>query len=532
MIVPILKGLWDFVGESNLLWITAPKLIAAKIPHHRKLGYERRPHFRVLESLNGPTDFPIISRMTSAEAKIELHEARKAGDHLDFRIKVGNRVYDFAIVKTTSFPEKTGVLRRVQRTPNHSLRYFYTDNAEFPEGTYGHGTMRTAWRGKIDIIEANAQKVEFCIPEGPFAGRFCLRELNQGWVLLRMREPDLPWKDRMDYTAVKGHIDKAYENPDIIAEHKIDGANYMVIPGPKENVVISRRLSVDGNPINRANNIPQLKYHQFPKELHGKVLHCEVTADGRSSSFTAGLLNSRPLTSRATQQATCSPLVGYIWDVGDKRASVAPYTERRALATATAAKVGKVDGRAFGCDQDRFLLRRLVRPRLLQVPTSNVDTGETPRKFAERLKAEGEEGVVLKDKTKGYYQDRWAKDKKVETLDLVIRDFQEGVGKHSGRLGALVCADPKTGAVTKVGTGFTDSQREAIWALQSSLRGKLVCVDTHEVTHNGVGRGPRWVGFHPESGVVIQDEQGLRDYAEGAAISPYQVKSAAGWRKK
>ena len=60
----------------------------------------------------------------------------------------------------------------------------------------------------------------------------------------------------------------------------------------------------------------------------------------------------------------------------------------------------------------------------------------------------------------------------------------------------------------------------------------MVSVDAHEVTHNGVGRGPRWVGFHPESGVVIQDEQGLYDYAEGAGINPYQIKSAKGWRKK
>jgi len=45
-------------------------------------------------------------------------------------------------------------------------------------------------------------------------------------------------------------------------------------------------------------------------------------------------------------------------------------------------------------------------------------------------------------------------------------------------------------------------------------------------------RGPRYMGLHPESGIVIQDEQALRDYAQGAGISPYQVKSAAGWRGK
>jgi ATP-dependent DNA ligase len=152
--------------------------------------------------------------------------------------------------------------------------------------------------------------------------------------------------------------------------------------------------------------------------------------------------------------------------------------------------------------------------------------------FAERLKSEGKEGVVLKDVTKGYYEDVWVKDKKVETGDFKIVDFQEGTGKYKGKLGALVVEHPKTHVTSRVGSGFSDFEREWFWKNREEVQGSFTMVDAHETTRHGVLRGPRFVGLHPESGIVIQDEQGLRDYAKGAGISPYQVKSAAGWRGK
>jgi ATP-dependent DNA ligase len=155
-----------------------------------------------------------------------------------------------------------------------------------------------------------------------------------------------------------------------------------------------------------------------------------------------------------------------------------------------------------------------------------------PKEYAETIKAEGKEGVVHKRKDAFYYQDTWVKDKKVEYQDVKVIDFIEGSGKHHGRLGALVVTNPESGATTRVGTGYSDYEREWIWQNRNEVRGRLVRVASHETTERGAYRGPRYEGFHPESGVALQDEQALKDYAEGTGVSPYQIKSAAGWRKK
>jgi len=525
----ILLGLKDWVLESSTIWGMIPSAAVTAITQSRQLGKEIKPQYRFLK-MPGYYPLPRINKLRSVPAKVEFHEARRAGPHLDFRILIDGHVHDFAIVQTDKFPTETGKVQRVQRTPTHSIKYFYTDKAVFGPGEYGEGHMKTVWRGNLDIIHSSPKKIEFSIPDGQFKGRYFMRSLSKGWILGRMKTPTSPFKERMEYTATDKKIKLAYENANTIAEHKIDGANYRVIPGEKENLVISRRLSVTGNQINQADKIPQLKYYKFPKELWGKNLHVEIVAHNGSSSLTAGLLNSGSDNSRATQSILQAPLTAVLWDI--EMPSDVPYGERRRAYTKLSLSSPRVDYRLLGSKSHRFWIKRFFAPRLFQVAQSNVKTGETPQMFAERIKSEGKEGVVLKDVTKGYYEDCWVKDKKVETGDFKIVAFNEGTGKHRGRLGALVVEDPKTRIRSRVGTGFTDYERDWYWGHQEDVEGNLVLVDAHETTHHGVLRGPRYIALHPEAGITIQDEQGLRDYAKGAGTSPYAVKSAAGWRGK
>lgn len=69
--------------------------------------------------------------------------------------------------------------------------------------------------------------------------------------------------------------------------------------------------------------------------------------------------------------------------------------------------------------------------------------------------------------------DHWQKIKPLETLELVLTAAVEGEGKHVGRLGALVGLDPK-GQEVRVGTGFSDAERERLWALRATLPGLRV----------------------------------------------------------
>ena len=67
-------------------------------------------------------------------------------------------------------------------------------------------------------------------------------------------------------------------------------------------------------------------------------------------------------------------------------------------------------------------------------------------------------------------------------MDLPIISFEEGTGRLSGTLGALVL-DYKGNSV-KVGSGFTDVQREWFWSNRNNLTGTICEVKYKEVSYD------------------------------------------------
>ena len=111
--------------------------------------------------------------------------------------------------------------------------------------------------------------------------------------------------------------------------------------------------------------------------------------------------------------------------------------------------------------------------------------------------AQGYEGVMVRDPLSPYEHKRTAallKYKVVETMRCRIVGFQEGTGKHKGRLGALLLEGPE-GLKCKVGTGFSDEQREDIWSHRDWHIGEFVVVEYQEKTKYGVPRFPRYKGI-------------------------------------
>lgn len=72
--------------------------------------------------------------------------------------------------------------------------------------------------------------------------------------------------------------------------------------------------------------------------------------------------------------------------------------------------------------------------------------------------------------------------KKMYPADLAITGFEEGSGKNAGTLGAII-VDYK-GFPVKVGSGFTDKEREYFWVNKEELLGKIVTVQYFEETTN------------------------------------------------
>lgn len=106
--------------------------------------------------------------------------------------------------------------------------------------------------------------------------------------------------------------------------------------------------------------------------------------------------------------------------------------------------------------------------------------------LSEVLKA-GYEGLVLREVGgKG----RLYKVKPRETYDVEVIGMVQGTGKHEGRMGALITP------MGKVGTGFTDIEREWWWShYPSSYTDKLpvIEVDCWELTKSGQFRHPRYI---------------------------------------
>jgi len=98
------------------------------------------------------------------------------------------------------------------------------------------------------------------------------------------------------------------------------------------------------------------------------------------------------------------------------------------------------------------------------------------------------EGLVLRQ------GDQWIKVKPEETHDISITGYAEGRGKHRGRLGFVTTS---RGAV---GAGFTDAEREILWAEAKAERlvGQVIEVSCMQFTPNGQFRHPVFVRMRPD----------------------------------
>lgn len=111
------------------------------------------------------------------------------------------------------------------------------------------------------------------------------------------------------------------------------------------------------------------------------------------------------------------------------------------------------------------------------------------RQFAAELAAQGAEGVMLRKPGSAYEATRSAnllKYKHTDSDEAQVIGYQEGKGRHIGRLGALVCRWKEV--VFNVGTGLSDLAREAPPAV-----GQKITFAFNGLTDDGVPRFPVFV---------------------------------------
>ena len=103
----------------------------------------------------------------------------------------------------------------------------------------------------------------------------------------------------------------------------------------------------------------------------------------------------------------------------------------------------------------------------------------------------GMEGVIVKNQSSPYQFRRskaWTKIKDIQTFDLEIIGVEEGKGKYTGTLGALIL---NHNGVSVKASGMTDNMRNHFW--YNSPIGQIAEVDAQEVTRDGSLRHPRFI---------------------------------------
>ena len=120
----------------------------------------------------------------------------------------------------------------------------------------------------------------------------------------------------------------------------------------------------------------------------------------------------------------------------------------------------------------------------------DTEAGQTRYKEINALAIEGGyEGIMLKDPSAGYVVKRtvaWMKLKPFIEVTLTAVAVEEGTGKNVGRMGAVVFEGTDDGKFIRVsvGGGWSDKDRDDIWAARESVPGQLGEIRGDALTKN------------------------------------------------
>lgn len=116
-------------------------------------------------------------------------------------------------------------------------------------------------------------------------------------------------------------------------------------------------------------------------------------------------------------------------------------------------------------------------PKVSLIENIEVASEDEAHHLFEEYFGNGEEGIILKDITKGWEDKRVKHQVKFKgelECDMMCVDWQEGTGKNVGKLGALVLESSDKLVKVNVGSGFTDEQRDKY--TRENTVGKVVAV--------------------------------------------------------
>lgn len=405
----------------------------------------------------------VPTQRARARLVVQRHHAKRAGIHRDIRITMpgSNRSISFATkAEIDGFRKTTWV-----RTPDHDSNFSDIPDGYKIEAGYGQGYYEKELDAPIDIIESGPHKINFWLG----ADKYSIRLDNDNkWFAIRQPAEDL----QLDL--VKHRYKTGFEvKPGAIVSRKVDGSHEIIRISGKTARLYSHRQSLkNGYQIEHTAKLPQLRdlVNPFSKtELHGELYH----PDGANKL--ASLLNSSPANAREGGSEDCRLALFDIKTWKGKDISDLPYSMRRVY-------LQKVINQAGNKNWE-----------IVDTPAQ----GESIEEFNQRVLSDKipTDGIVAADPDAAYQQDTWIRVKPIVTDDCPVIRINEGGGRLAGSMGSLTVKTP-TGSVN-VGTGFSDTERQEIWADKESYLSRVAEVSFHDRC-DSKQTGPRFERWHPE----------------------------------
>jgi DNA ligase-1 len=293
-------------------------------------------------------------------------------------------------------------------------------------------------------------------------------------------------------------LSETEENKKVIIQPKLDGIRIHYNPSKGEFYTRNQeRITTKERPNLRVIEDTVAKVIERIPELEGYILDGELFAGDWNTTMT--LFQTEDLLDEEKQEKLCF----YVYDLipksdyesyrpkdKNKVVTEVPYIERAEVLRKVANLTQPAGTTRFGISttQTRNLL--VLLPVVEEV-IDLLDVYSLLTKFT----SAGFEGLMVKSTHYPYLDDRthhWLKVKPSNEIDAEVVEILEGEGKHQGKLGAILCK-AKIGnkeVLFRVGSGFTDSQREYFFENPEEIVGKIVEVQYQELTKDKIPRFP------------------------------------------
>lgn len=458
-------------------------------------------------------DSPEVQR--DVEYVIQEHRANRAGRHFDLRLVLKDDRGQKTSV-SWAIPMKgkrAGALRMPKpgekwaaiRQPDHDVDYNVFEG-RIPDGQLGAGTVKIWASGTADVHKIEDGNVHLKILSGPAKGSYVLVSTHGDQGLIVSKKPEIVdvWTKPPYTKRPREILDELEREAGTTAERKVDGASVELRTGDGYARVFSHRVSKrTGQLVEHTDRLVHLDAART--EGLGETRIRAEAWHPRGVNFLSGTLNSNPERSRQVQRSA-GPVRLQVFDITHykgKDVRDVPYSERRKLYVQATKELGVREVQPV----------RSVKSGFSRFYDQQVSLKHTPT-----------DGIVVKRGDQGYAEKPWIKVKPSDLSDCEVVGLTEGLGKHAGRLGALTvrCEDGKQ---VQVGTGFSDWERRWIWRHRAEMDGEVARVAFHVRGGERTATGPRFDSWHPD-----KSEAALKMYADVMDVSPYALKSAAGWR--